>query len=118
MSPPALPHAAATAALSGLLCAPLLVFAALTGLLYVCAPLLEARLHVSGLMRWLRRPRGRVAAPPLLLRQLRSVPPWIWIAALLLAFALPVLGWSLLAFALVEALRLRGEHRPRRTLAA
>jgi len=62
---------------------------------------------VSGLvMWWQRRPRGELAAPSLERRHLRGVPPWLWLLATGLAIALPVFGWSLLLFVVLESLRL------------
>jgi uncharacterized iron-regulated membrane protein len=65
----------------------------------------------SGLwMGWLRRPRrpqgALVGAPPVQPGQWRRAPVWLWPAALVLAVALPVWGWSLLLFAALEAARL------------
>ncbi|WKB52882.1 PepSY-associated TM helix domain-containing protein [Eleftheria terrae] len=69
---------------------------------------------VSGLiMWWMRRPRGRLAAPPLQWQQLRAAPWWLALAAVLLGLALPVFGWSLLALATFELLAgLRRHGRP------
>lgn len=62
---------------------------------------------VSGLaMWWLRRPRGRLAAPRLSVRDLRDAPRWLWPLAAVLGWALPVFGWSLLLLSAVEGARL------------
>jgi uncharacterized iron-regulated membrane protein len=62
---------------------------------------------VSGVMMWwLRRPRGRVAAPAFDRQHLRGVPVWVGVLAVGLAAALPVFGWSLLLFVVVESMRL------------
>ena len=62
---------------------------------------------VSGVvMWWLRRPRGRLAAPPLTVAQLRQVPRWLWPVVALLGFAMPVFGASLLVLVGLEAARL------------
>jgi uncharacterized iron-regulated membrane protein len=62
---------------------------------------------VSGfVMWWQRRPSGKLAAPVLARRHLRGLPWWLWALSLGLAFALPVFGWSLLAFTLVESFRM------------
>ena len=62
---------------------------------------------VSGVvMWWLRRPRGRVAAPSFERQHLRGVPPWVGVLAVGLAVALPVFGWSLLLFVVLESVRL------------
>ena len=67
---------------------------------------------VSGLvMWWQRRPRGKLAAPSLARQNLRGVPAWLWVIAVSLGFALPVFGWSLLAFATVEGLHLALQRR-------
>lgn len=60
---------------------------------------------VSGLaMWWLRRPRGKLAAPSLPNRHVAQVPLWLWPLMAGLAWALPVFGWSLLVFLALEAL--------------
>lgn len=63
---------------------------------------------VSGLvMWWKRRPKGRIAAPPLDMAQLRHAPLWLWPAVAGLAWAMPVFGWSLAALVVLEgAMRL------------
>lgn len=69
---------------------------------------------VSGLvMWWKRRPKGRIAAPPLDMVQLRHAPLWLWPAVAGLAWAMPVFGWSLAALVALEgAMRLpRGPAR-------
>ncbi|HEY0956362.1 MAG TPA: PepSY domain-containing protein [Roseateles sp.] len=67
---------------------------------------------VSGLaMWWLRRPRGKVAAPTLPVRTLKAVPLWLWPLMAALAWALPVFGWSLLAFVALEGLARIGRIR-------
>ena len=79
----------------------LLVLAALTAIFSV----------VSGFaMWWLRRPRGRIAAPVVGSVELRSMAR-VQVLALVsigvvLSFAMPVFGASLLLFLLMEALRL------------
>jgi len=68
---------------------------------------------VSGIaMWWQRRPRGSLAAPSLQRQHLRDVPLWLWLLAAGLAAALPIFGWSLLAFGTAEGLRLslRGQR--------
>jgi uncharacterized iron-regulated membrane protein len=66
---------------------------------------------VSGLaMAWLRRPRGAIGAigglavPKVSAAQLRAVPLWLWGLTAVLAFALPVFGISVAAFAALELL--------------
>jgi uncharacterized iron-regulated membrane protein len=78
----------------------LLVLAALTAIFSV----------VSGfVMWWLRRPKGRVAAPPVGPAHWRAItrPQVVGLLALigLLSYAMPLFGWSLLLFAVVEVLR-------------
>jgi uncharacterized iron-regulated membrane protein len=73
--------------------------------LLVAAALAAIFSVVSGLaMWWLRRPRGKLAAPTLPARTLKAVPLWLWPLMAGLALALPVFGWSLLAMLAVEAL--------------
>jgi uncharacterized iron-regulated membrane protein len=75
--------------------------------LLVLAALAAGFSVLSGLwMWWLRRPRGRVGAPPMQAAQWRAAPVWLWPVALGLAVAMPVFGWSLLLLALLEAGRL------------
>ncbi len=58
---------------------------------------------VSGVaMWWKRRPKGRLAAPPLAVAQLRRAPRWRWPVTAGLAWAMPVFGWSLVALAVLE----------------
>ncbi len=60
---------------------------------------------VSGLvMWWQRRPRGKVGAPTLPARTLKLAPLWLWPLMAGLAYAMPVFGWSLLAFIALELL--------------
>ncbi|MFG6430417.1 PepSY-associated TM helix domain-containing protein [Roseateles sp. LYH14W] len=60
---------------------------------------------VSGfVMWWQRRPRGKVAAPTLPARTLKAVPLWLWPLMAALGWAMPVFGWSLLAFVALEGL--------------
>jgi uncharacterized iron-regulated membrane protein len=86
----------------------LLVLAALTAMFSV----------VSGFaMWWLRRPPGRVAAPSVGHRELRTAlqgtQGWaLGVLALLLAYALPVFGVSLLLFLLLEVFRLYWLSQP------
>ena len=62
---------------------------------------------VSGLaMWWLRRPKGRLAAPALQRQQVAQAPLWLWPLMAALAWALPVFGWSLLAMLAIEGTRL------------
>jgi uncharacterized iron-regulated membrane protein len=73
----------------------LLALAALAGVFSV----------VSGLvMWWQRRPRGKLAAPSLPNRHVAQAPLWLWPLMAAMAWALPVFGWSLLAFLGLEAL--------------
>lgn len=73
---------------------------------------------VSGVvMWWQRRPRGRVAAPSFDRHHLRGVPWWVGVAAVALAVALPVFGWSLLLFVVLEAVRLGWPRRRRASMA-
>ncbi len=66
---------------------------------------------ISGFaMWWLRRPKGKVAAPSLTRDHVREVPIWLWAVAVALALALPVFGWSLLAFCSIEAIRIVTEE--------
>jgi uncharacterized iron-regulated membrane protein len=79
----------------------LLVLAALTAIFSV----------VSGfVMWWLRRPKGRVAAPAVGRAQCRAItqPQAAGLLVLigLLSYAMPLFGWSLLLFLFVEVLRL------------
>jgi uncharacterized iron-regulated membrane protein len=61
---------------------------------------------ISGIaMWWFRRPKGKLSAPSLTRDHVRDVPMWLWVMAVVLALALPVFGWSLLAFASIEAIR-------------
>jgi len=72
----------------------LLAFAALAAVFSV----------VSGLvMWWKRRPKGRVAAPPLGVAQLRQAPVWLWAVLALLGWAMPLFGWSLVVLVALEA---------------
>ena len=57
-------------------------------------------------MWWKRRPKGRVAAPPLGVVQLRQAPVWLWAMLALLGWAMPLFGWSVLVLVVVEATRL------------
>jgi len=73
---------------------------------------------VSGVvMWWLRRPRGRVAAPSFDRQHLRGMPLWVGVLALGLAAALPVFGWSLLLFVSLESVRLAWPRRGRASIA-
>ncbi|XVJ71185.1 MAG: PepSY domain-containing protein [Rhizobacter sp.] len=85
----------------------LLVLAGLTAIFSV----------VSGfVMWWLRRPQGRVAAPPVGRAQCRAItrPQATALLVLtgLLFYAMPVFGWSLLLFGMVELLRLLFTDKP------
>ena len=85
----------------------LLVLAALTAIFSV----------VSGfVMWWLRRPKGRVAAPSVGTAQWRAItrPQGAGLLVLigLLSYAMPLFGWSLLLFGFVEVLRLMFFVRP------
>lgn len=62
---------------------------------------------LSGLvMWWLRRPHGQLAAPPLVVSDLRLAPRWVWPVGAALGWALPVFGCSLAVLLGIEALRL------------
>ncbi|GAB4210084.1 MAG: PepSY domain-containing protein [Tibeticola sp.] len=71
---------------------------------------------VSGLvMWWQRRPKGRIAAPPLGIEQLRYAPLWLIPLMVALSYAMPVFGWSLIVLVTLESVRLawprqRGAH--------
>ncbi|MFG6417079.1 PepSY-associated TM helix domain-containing protein [Roseateles sp. DC23W] len=67
---------------------------------------------VSGfVMWWQRRPRGKVAAPTLPARTLKAVPLWLWPLMAALGWAMPVFGWSLVAFIALEGLARIGRVR-------
>jgi uncharacterized iron-regulated membrane protein len=60
---------------------------------------------LSGLvMWWLRRPRGKLAAPRLNASDVRHAPLWVWPVAAALGWALPVFGWSLAVLTVLESL--------------
>jgi len=60
----------------------------------------------SGLvMWWKRRPKGRVAAPPLGLAQVRQAPVWLWAVLGALGWGMPLFGWSAGVLVLLEATR-------------
>jgi uncharacterized iron-regulated membrane protein len=78
----------------------LLVLAALTAIFSVAS---------GFVMWWLRRPQGRVAAPPVGTAQWRAIsrPQAAVLLVLigLLSYAMPLFAWSLLLFVLLEVLR-------------
>ncbi|MFM8899093.1 MAG: PepSY-associated TM helix domain-containing protein [Burkholderiales bacterium] len=85
----------------------LLVLAALTAIFSV----------VSGfVMWWLRRPQGKLAAPPVGRAHWRTIsrPQAAVLLVLigLLSYAMPLFGWSLMLFILLEVLRLLFLSRP------
>ena len=62
---------------------------------------------VSGLvMWWQRRPRGRMAAPPLGWAQLRQAPVWLWAALGMLGWTMPLFAWSAGLLVVLETARL------------
>ena len=67
-------------------------------------------------MWWMRRPQGRVAAPPLGTAQWRAITrsqgAGLLVLVGLLSYAMPLFGWSLLLFGFVEVLRLLFFVRP------
>lgn len=83
-------------------------------LLLVLAALVAIFSVISGfVMWWKRRPISKLAAPTLTRKQARAVPFWVWLAAIILGYAMPVFGTSLLIMVVIEVAYLA---LPRRTL--
>ncbi len=76
-------------------------------ILLILAALAATFSVVSGIaMWWLRRPKGQLSAPALQSAKVRQTPLWLWGLMLIMAWAMPPFGWSLLLMLSLESLML------------